>query len=70
MAWTLSGARIHFGEEPLAGGESEDKTVLLPQCRSQGNHLEFWAAVRQLSIYEAAIDLCRVLGRDVPWITR
>jgi DNA primase len=40
------------------------------KCHSHGNQLELWAAVHQLSIYEAAADLCRVLGRDVPWIER
>jgi DNA primase len=40
------------------------------KCRSHGNALELWAAVHKLNIYEAALDLCRVLGRDVPWINR
>ena len=40
-----------------------------PTSRS-GNQLELWAAVNKLSVYEAAIDLCRVLGREVPWIQR
>lgn len=40
------------------------------KCHSQGNQIELWAAVHQLPIYEAAIDLCRALGRDVPWIKR
>src|SRR5688572_9111597 len=38
------------------------------KCQSQGNQLELWAAVHRLPIYDAAIDLCRALGRDVPWI--
>ena len=40
------------------------------KCKSHGNQLELWAAVHQLQIHEAAIDLCRALGRDVPWIER
>ena len=40
------------------------------KCKSKGNQLELWAAVHGLSIYEAAIDLCRALGRPVPRITR
>jgi DNA primase len=40
------------------------------KCQSQGNQLELWAAVRKLAIYDAAVDLCRVLGCDVPWIKR
>lgn len=40
------------------------------KCHSQGNQLELWAAVHQLTIYQAALDLCQSLGRDVPWIKR
>ena len=40
------------------------------KCQSKGNQLELWAAVHGLSIYEAAIDLCRALGRSVPQINR
>ena len=37
-------------------------------CGSKGHHLELWAAVHQLTIYDAAQDLCRALHRDVPWL--
>ena len=37
---------------------------------SQGNVLELWAEVKKVSLYEAAQDLCRALGRDIPWIRR
>ena len=40
------------------------------QCHGHGNQLELWAAVHDLSIHEAAVNLCNVLGRDVPWIER
>lgn len=40
------------------------------KCRSHGNGLELWAAIQQLTLYEAAIDLCWALGRDVPWLKR
>jgi DNA primase len=40
------------------------------KCRSKGNQIEFWAAVKQLPIYDAAVDLCDALGRKVPWIRR
>jgi len=40
------------------------------KCQSQGNQLDLWAAVHKLSFYEAAVDLCRAMGRDVPQITR
>jgi DNA primase len=38
------------------------------QCRSHGNQLELWSAANKLSLHQAAIDLCRALDRDVPWI--
>jgi DNA primase len=40
------------------------------KCHSRGNHLELWAAVHKLSLYDAALDLCRALTREVPWIHR
>jgi len=40
------------------------------KCRSQGNPIDLWSAIKQLSIYDAAVDLCHALGRDVPYIRR
>ena len=40
------------------------------KCNSKGNQLELWAAVHRISIYDAAVDLCNAIGRDVPWIHR
>jgi DNA primase len=40
------------------------------KCHSHGNPLELWAAVHQLPLYEAVLDLCRTLGHTVPWMTR
>ena len=40
------------------------------KCGSQGNSLELWAAVQKTSLYVASQELCRALGRDVPWIHR
>lgn len=40
------------------------------KCRSHGNQLELWAAVKKLPVYEAAVDLCQTLGREVPCIQR
>ena len=39
-------------------------------CRSHGNQLELWAAATKLPLHQAAIDLCRRLGREIPWIRR
>ena len=40
------------------------------KCHSRGNQLELWAAANNMTTYEAALDLCRILGKDVPWIER
>jgi DNA primase len=40
------------------------------RCHSHGNQLELWAAVTKLPLHRAVIDLCRRLGRQVPWIHR
>ena len=40
------------------------------RCRSHGNALELWAAATQQSVHQAAIDLCRRLGCEIPWIRR
>jgi DNA primase len=40
------------------------------KCHSKGHQIELWAAVNKLSLYNAAIDLCRCVGRDVPWVQR
>jgi DNA primase len=39
-------------------------------CRSHGNHLDLWSAATKRPLHQAAIDLCRRLGRDIPWINR
>ena len=40
------------------------------KCGRQGNPLELWAAIQQTSLYNASVELCRVLGRDVPRLER
>jgi DNA primase len=37
-------------------------------CHSRGNQLELWAAATHLPLHPAAINLCRALGREVPWV--
>jgi DNA primase len=39
-------------------------------CGAGGNVLDLWAQVTRQNVYEATIDLCRRLGRDVPWFGR
>ena len=38
------------------------------KCGSAGSQLELWAAVHKQSVYTAALDLCRKLEIDVPWL--
>jgi DNA primase len=38
------------------------------RCGAGGNALDLWAAVTQQPLHAAVIDLCRRLGRDVPWL--
>jgi len=40
------------------------------KCKSHGNQLELYAAARNTTVYQAAVDLCHALGREVPWIKR
>jgi len=76
---TRSGSQLH-GPCPVHGSTSkksrsfsvnlEKGRYYCHKCESQGNQLELWAAVHQLGFYDAAIDLCQTLGREVPQITR
>ena len=40
------------------------------KCGFAGNQIQLWAAVKKMTVYEAAIDLCRQAGVEVPWIER
>ena len=40
------------------------------KCNAKGNQLDLWAAVKKLSLYKAAIDLCNAAGVEVPWVKR
>ena len=37
-------------------------------CRSHGNPLDLWAAVRSLPLYDAAPDLCQATQHAPPWL--
>ena len=37
------------------------------RCHSHGNPLELWAAFTRQRLHPASIQLCHVLGREVPW---
>jgi DNA primase len=38
-------------------------------CRSRGNALDLWAAIRDLPIHQAAMDLCQVTKLDPLWLS-
>lgn len=40
------------------------------RCHAHGHQLELWAAFTGRRLHQAAIDLCHLLGRQVPWIDR
>jgi hypothetical protein len=40
------------------------------RCKAIGHQLELWAAVRQMPLYDGAVDLCERAGVPVPWVTR
>jgi hypothetical protein len=40
------------------------------KCESHGNQFALYAAVGNITVYQAAVTLCHVLGRNVPWIKR
>lgn len=39
-------------------------------CGSSGNQLDLYAAVTGLRLFDAAVDLCERLQREVPWVRR
>jgi DNA primase len=40
------------------------------KCESSGNQLDLYAAVTELSLFEAAVALCEQLHHEVPWMLR
>jgi len=40
------------------------------KCGFAGNQIQLWAALKGMTVYEAAVDLCRQTGVEVPWIER
>ena len=65
------------GPCPLHGSEESSRvfsvnlaknTFQCFKCGAAGNHLDLWASASKKSLYEAALDLCQRLGREVPWL--
>lgn len=40
------------------------------RCGQYGNQLELWAQATKQPFYDAALDLCRQLSKEPPWIHR
>jgi len=38
------------------------------KCGAAGNHLDLWAGATIKSYYDAALDLCQRLNREIPWL--
>jgi DNA primase len=39
------------------------------RCGAHGNALDLWLAVTKQPVYAGALDLCRRLGLEVPWLS-
>lgn len=37
-------------------------------CKAKGNHLDLFAKTTKLKLYEAAVELCRRVGIEVPYL--
>lgn len=61
----MPGASVVFDIEHQLFGEPA-KTYQCFKCGSAGNHLDLWAAISKKNLYDAAIDLCNRLNREVP----
>ena len=40
------------------------------RCGFAGNQIQLWAVLKNMTVYEAAVDLCKQAGVEVPWIER
>jgi DNA primase len=40
------------------------------RCGASGNQLDLYAAAKGLAIFQAAVELCEQLHREIPWVYR
>lgn len=40
------------------------------KCHSRGDQFTLWAEVSKMPLHPAAINLCRQLGLEIPWVHR
>jgi DNA primase len=50
--------------------QTEEGVCHCHKCGFSGNQIQLWARLKDMGVYEAAIDLCRQTGVEVPWIER
>ena len=63
---TISVARPKRKERPPFSVNLDKQAYRCFGCGSEGNALKLWASARKLSLYPAALDLCRTLGIRPP----
>ena len=76
---TKSGGQVR-GPCPIHGSTSKTSRIFSAnlqrnvfqcfKCEAQGNQLDLWAQVHDLSLYDAALDLCSKLNIDPPTLSR
>jgi len=63
---------VHCSTAPRSRSFSVDRRRNCFQCFScgaKGNQLDLFAQTRKLDLYPAAIELCRLVGIDVPYLS-
>ena len=64
---------IHRSKSPRSRSFSVHRTKGVCKCHRcgfSGNQIQLWAELHGKTVYEAAVDLCRQAGVEVPWIER
>jgi DNA primase len=62
---------VHRSATPAGRSFSANLRLHIYRCfkyGSSGNHLDLFASVTGLSLFEAAVALCERLHREVPWV--
>ena len=70
IARAMSGPRIQLTTESILVGEPGLRKIPLPQMWKPRKPLGAVGGHQEHVALRASIDLCRALGRDVPWIER
>jgi hypothetical protein len=62
---------VHGSSSPSSRSfEASPRVWYCYACKRGGGPLQLYAEVRKLSVYKAAVELCRVLKYRVPWLPR